>query len=149
MDTTRLLDPRRQLLNELMEKINSVVILFALNKDIPADEEWNKLVRAVDDIVALEKLAAQMNMGVTLTIYGHTDAIGNDKRNYVLSQERAKTVAALLYARGSSIPISTYGWGADYADKSEGQVVANAASRKIELRVHLVRQANDRINDGS
>lgn len=148
IDTRQLIDPRHQELNQLLSKIDGVSILFTLNKDIPLPEEQAKLKNAVDDLVALEKLAGQMNMGVTLTIYGHADATGTDKRNYEISQERAKTVAALLYARGSSIPLSIYGMGADYASRPEGQAVADASSRKIELRVHLVRLPADKIDTG-
>ena len=147
VDTSQLVDPRHQELNKLLMQINGVSILFVLNKDMPLPEEAPKLKAVVDDLVALEKLAEQMNMGVTLTIYGHADSTGSDKRNYEISQERAKTIAALLYAKGSSIPISIYGMGADYASRPDGHAVADANSRKIELRVHLVRLPADRTDD--
>ena len=38
-----------------------------------------------------------------------TDTVGSDKRNYEISQARTRTIAAMLYARGSSIPIAMYG----------------------------------------
>ena len=139
VDTSQLKDPRTQELNSLMQKVDGTLILFPVNKDAPVGEDQAKLVAAVDNIIVLEKLANQMGMGVTITIYGHTDATGNAKYNYELSQERAKTVAALLYARGSSVPISTYGMGADFAARHGEQAVADQASRKILIKVHLVR----------
>ena len=62
-----------------------------------------------------------------------------------MSQARTRTVAALLYARGSSMPIAMYGMGSQYP-KNRGDLTEEArlahedqASRRIELRVHLAR----------
>ncbi|MDR1397190.1 MAG: OmpA family protein [Desulfarculales bacterium] len=141
VDTSLLKDPLAQELNQLMARIDGTIIYFPLNKDLPETESAPKLIEAVDNIVALEKLAANMGMGITVTIYGHADAIGNEKYNYDLSQARAKTVAAMLYARGSSVPISTYGMGADFAAYEDGKPIADPGSRKIILKVHLARLA--------
>ncbi|MDR1045307.1 MAG: OmpA family protein [Candidatus Adiutrix sp.] len=130
-------------LKNLADEINRVVILFPLDKDQPLPEDAAKLRAAVDDLAALEKLAGRMNLAVALTIYGHTDSSGSQKYNYELSQARAKTLAAMLYARGSSIPISTYGMGADFAAEArsrDDRAAADQVSRKIELRVHLSRR---------
>jgi OOP family OmpA-OmpF porin len=141
VDTSRLQDPLAQELNQLMTSIDGTTIYFPLNKDLPEPEYANKLMQTVDSIVVLEKLAAKMGMGITITIYGHADATGNEKYNYELSQARAKTVAAMLYARGSSVPISTYGLGSDFAAHEEGKPAADPASRKIIIKVYLARLA--------
>ncbi|MDR2387990.1 MAG: hypothetical protein LBE80_10475, partial [Deltaproteobacteria bacterium] len=66
------------------------------------------------------------------------DATGQDRRNYELSEQRTKTVAAMLYAKGSSIPISNYGLGSQFSSKSEtGPPVEDQDSRKIELHVRV------------
>ena len=121
----------------LRDRINRVVIHFPLGKDTPVPEDLDKLTQAVDDLVALEKLADSMDMSVSLTIYGHADATGSETRNYDLSQARTKAVAARLYARGSAIPIANYGLGAEFASKADGadRPANDQASRKIELRV--------------
>jgi OOP family OmpA-OmpF porin len=139
VDTSNLKDPRARELNQLMAKIDGVTIYFPSDKALPEPQDAATLITAVDNIVQLEKLAAQMDMGITVTIYGHADAAGNEKYNYKLSQERAQTVAAMLYARGSSVPISTYGLGDNFAAQGSGGVKADAASRKIILKVHLAR----------
>ncbi len=149
VDTSNLIDPIRQEFDTVMARVNGVTILFSINKDTPTlAEESAKLTKAVDDLVLLEKLATRMDMGVSLIIYGHADALGSDKRNYEISLERAKTIAALLYARGSSIPISTYGFGAEHAKRPDGHAVADANSRKIELRVHLVNAPTSHLGEG-
>ncbi|MDR0881173.1 MAG: OmpA family protein [Candidatus Adiutrix sp.] len=130
----------------LVNKINETVILFPANKVQPLPEDGPKMEEAVTTLVTLEKLADSMDLAITLTIYGHADATGSTQYNYDLSQARAKALAALLYARGSSIPIATYGLGAEFApDMAEtaeaGQKKASdQSSRKIELRVHLNRR---------
>jgi outer membrane protein OmpA-like peptidoglycan-associated protein len=76
-------------------------------------------------------------VGVSVSVYGHADSLGQEKRNYELSQDRAKTLAAMLYARGASIPLTLYGMGAQYADASKNAQEGDQASRRIELKVHL------------
>ncbi len=134
-------DTRR--VKELTGEVNRTVIFFPLNKDQPVPEDADKLRRAVEALVDLEKLARAMDLAVTLTVYGHADATGGALHNYELSQARAKTLAAMLYSRGSSVPVSIYGLGADFAagaEETAKKAAADQASRKIELRVHLYRQ---------
>jgi OOP family OmpA-OmpF porin len=127
-------DADTRALKTLRDRINQRVILFPLGGDQPVPADQALLEQAVDDLIALEKLAASMDMLVSLIIYGHADVTGSDRRNYELSQARTKTVAAQLYARGSAIPISTYGLGSEFAAQDD------QSSRKIELRVDLHRR---------
>ncbi|MDR0355963.1 MAG: hypothetical protein LBJ64_09580 [Deltaproteobacteria bacterium] len=138
VDVSALRDPRTAALESLTEAINGVVIHFPTNSDQPIPEDQAVLVQAVDNLTALEKLAAEMQMSVSLVIYGHADAVGGDRRNYELSQERTKTLASMLYSRGSSIPITNYGLGSQHSARSEeGPPKEDLESRKIELRVRL------------
>lgn len=142
IDMTRLAeDPATVELTALRNKVNQVTIHFPSGGAQPVPEDVPLLTLAVDDLVVMEKLADTMGLAVALTIFGHADATGSDKRNYELSQERAKTMAAMLYARGSSIPIYTYGMGSGFAEPGESQAQASSqASRKIELRVDINRK---------
>ncbi|MDR2443240.1 MAG: OmpA family protein [Deltaproteobacteria bacterium] len=140
LDTSLLTDPRTMAMESLVAAINGVVIHFPTNKDEPVPEDRELLVMAVDNISQLEKLASEMQMSVTLIIYGHADATGQDRRNFELSEQRAKVVAAMLYARGSSIPIVNYGLGSQFSSGvgEEGKpAVEDPESRKIELRVKV------------
>jgi outer membrane protein OmpA-like peptidoglycan-associated protein len=122
----------------LTSSINGVVIHFPTNSDEPVPEDRPVLTKAVDEIAELESLAQQMQMGVTLVIYGHADATGTDRRNFELSESRTKTVAAMLYARGTSIPIVNYGLGSRFSARDgDGPPKGDPDSRKIELRVRL------------
>jgi OOP family OmpA-OmpF porin len=138
VDTSALIDPRTKEMETLVGSINGVVVHFPINSDVPIPEDMPALVQAVDNLVTLEKLATEMQMHVNLVIYGHADATGQDRRNYELSEQRTKTVAAMLYAKGSSIPISNYGLGSQFSSKSEtGPPVQDQDSRKIELHVRV------------
>lgn len=142
VDSSKLTDPRTMSMEVLVEAINGVVIHFPTNSFEPTPEDAPLLVKAVDNIVALEELAGQMRMSVTLVIYGHADAIGTDRRNFELSESRTKTIAAMLYARGSSMPIVNYGLGSQFSPKDEaGPPKEDPESRKIELRVRLTQSA--------
>ncbi|MDR1872378.1 MAG: OmpA family protein [Deltaproteobacteria bacterium] len=136
--TDNLVDPRSSEVERLVKAINGVVIHFPTNKDEPVPEDRPLLIEAVDNLVALEKLAQETQMQVNLVIYGHTDSTGQDRRNFELSEQRTKTIAALLYARGSSLPISNYGLGSQFSSRGEDNApVDDLASRRIELRVRL------------
>jgi OOP family OmpA-OmpF porin len=135
VDTTEISDPRMEELLSMVSLVENTVVEFPSGSNTPVPQDLPKLAKAVDTLAALERLAKSMGMSVSLTIYGHADATGSEQYNYDISQARAKTIAALLYARGSSLPLALYGMGADYADKSGRQ--GHQASRKIEMRVHL------------
>jgi outer membrane protein OmpA-like peptidoglycan-associated protein len=133
----RLEDPRAYRMHELVRAVESVAVEFPLGKDVPVPAEQPKLLKIVENLVELEKLGKDMGVSVSVTVYGHTDSLGQEKRNYELSQERAKTLAAMLYTRGSSIPLTIYGMGAQYADSSKNSREGDQSSRRIELKVHL------------
>jgi hypothetical protein len=142
VDTDNLRDPRSDELTRLVRAVESVRVEFPLGGDMPVPSDLPVLLDAVDKLVALEKLAREMGISAGVTIYGHADAIGTPKRNYEVSQARAKTLASMLYAKGSGLPVSTYGMGSDYADKGHPSTGLEQADRRIELRVHLIRAAD-------
>jgi outer membrane protein OmpA-like peptidoglycan-associated protein len=137
IDMEDLEDPRMHRMRELVLAVESVSVEFPLGKDTPVPQDQPKLLRIVEDLVELEALGKDMGVSVSVTVYGHTDSLGQEKRNYELSQERAKTLAAMLYARGASIPLTIYGMGAQYAGSSASPREGHQASRRIELKVHL------------
>ncbi|MDR1545904.1 MAG: hypothetical protein LBU12_04185 [Deltaproteobacteria bacterium] len=138
LDTTLLQDPRSMEMESLIASINGLIIHFPTNKAEPVPEDLPALNMAVNNLVALERLATEMQMSVNLVIFGLADATGQDRRNYELSEQRTKTVAAMLYARGCSIPIANYGLGSQFSAQSEeGGPLEDPESRRIELRVRL------------
>ena len=147
VDMSALHDPLLENISTKIREIESVSIEFPSGKSEPVPSDAPKLAKAVDTLVELEQLAQQMGFSMSLTIYGHADTVGNDKRNYEISSERTRTVASMLYAKGSSIPVAMYGMGSKYPKaqaEETGQTPprrSDQSSRRIEMRVHLVRSA--------
>lgn len=138
VDMSGVFDPLTHELKKLVEIVETTVVVFPFNKAVPVGGEHEKLVMAIDALVALEELAKDMGMTVSLTVYGHADKVGSDKSNYEISQARATTIASMLYAQGASIPLSLYAMGAEHARDGEGvDGLGDLASRRVELRVHL------------
>ncbi|MDR1777328.1 MAG: OmpA family protein [Desulfovibrio sp.] len=154
VDVSGLRDPAMDRISELIAQVEATVVEFALGKDTPVPEDAPKLQKAVDSLVELENIVKKMGFTVSLVIYGHADATGTDKRNYEISQARTRTVAAMLYGRGSSMSVAMYGMGASYPKdgQKEGQAEqapkhagadarGDQSSRRVELRVHVLRSA--------
>ncbi len=144
VDVTRLRDPLIEEVLDLVKAINGASIEFPLGKDFPVGENLARLEETVDHLVQLEKIARKSDLILSLTVYGHADTIGSEKRNYEISLARSKTIAAMLYAKGTSIPISLYGMGSKFhkenSQKDNGNPYAgDQSSRRIELRVSLAR----------
>jgi outer membrane protein OmpA-like peptidoglycan-associated protein len=105
-----------------------------------------KTLRKVAD--AMNKLL-EKDPGEVFLIEGHTDAVGSDKANLVLSDQRASTVASLL-SEVYGIPpenMSVQGYGERYLKiRTEA---AEQQNRRVAIRrvTSLVRPANVSSND--
>ncbi|MDR0453393.1 MAG: OmpA family protein [Deferribacteraceae bacterium] len=137
VDISEIYDPRFNELEMRISEIEKIYIQFPHDKSYPVGQDAQKLEDVVNLLVKLEKLAKEMNLNVSLTVYGHTDLTGSIKYNYELSQERAKTIAYMLFARGAHIAVSIFGMGSDYAENSHD----DPEKRRIELKVTLLPNA--------
>ena len=143
VDVSGVQDPMMAQITSMIDEVESTVIEFPLNKDTPVPTDAPKLKRAIDMLVELENITKRMGFSISLTIYGHADSRGDPKRNYEISQSRARTVAGMLYAKGSSMPVAIYGMGSEYprrgreASRQPPPGTEDQASRRIELRVHF------------
>ena len=146
VDVSGVRDPMMDQISSMIAEVESTVIEFPFGKDTPVPADMPKLKKAIDTLVELENITKRMGFSASLTIYGHADALGDTKRNYEISQARARTVAGMLYAKGSSMPVAIYGMGADYprGDSEAARNRENQASRRIELRVHFALSASAR-----
>ena len=143
VDLTGVRDPQMDRITAMVREVEGTVVEFPLGRDAPVPADMEKLKKAIDTLVNLEKIAREMGFSAALTIYGHADTVGNETRNFEISQARARTVAAMLYARGSSMPVATYGLGSEYPKGGRTDTDEQAkrrddqSSRRIELRVHF------------
>ena len=76
---------------------------------ITADEE-PKLARAYDDIATAIRRYGKL-IDVKLFITGHTDTVGDRRDNAILSERRARAIAAYFRDRGVRVPIYYAGLG--------------------------------------
>ncbi|MDR3163448.1 MAG: hypothetical protein LBT81_06300 [Helicobacteraceae bacterium] len=135
IDTSGLSDPEVNLLADIIEHIEAVEIEFPLGQAVPVGKNAVLLEELVDSLVDLEFQAGKLGLIPTLSVYGHADRVGNVKFNYDISLARSQMLAAMLYAKGSTIPISIYGMGSQYPAHNNGEERSN---RRIELKVKLV-----------
>ncbi len=124
---------------------------FSLDSDVLF--EFNKATlkpaasQALDQLFA-DILAANPKDGVA-TVIGHTDRLGSDAYNQTLSEQRARTVADYLIAkglfadkvraegRGESSPVT----GGNCPDGAKAQMIACLApDRRVEVRLTGVSQ---------
>lgn len=141
VDISGLEDPRMTEIVAFIREIEAVHIEFPTGQAQPVRTDRAKLAQAVDNLVRLEGLATQMGLAPSLTIYGHADSTGTEQANYEISRARTQMLAAMLYARGSSMPIAMYGMGSSYpkgGESAQGEPKPDQASRRIEMRVHLM-----------
>lgn len=143
VDVSGVRDPMMEHISAMIAEVENTVVEFPLGKDTPRPADLPRLKKAIDTLVELENITKRMGFSASLTIYGHADTVGDEKRNYEISQARARTVASMLYAKGSSMPVAIYGMGSEYPRDgrgADGQAAArkeDQASRRIELRVHF------------
>ena len=143
VDTSGLYDPRVAGLTDLIKSVETTVVRFPLDGNIPIPSDQPALNKVIADLVALERLANEMGLAVNLTIYGQADATGSESHNYEISQARARMIASKLFAQHANIPTTIYGIGSDLTQGVDGkkETGEDQNRRKIDLRVRLVKIA--------
>ena len=93
--------------------------------EIKSKTELNKLIRFL-----------QQNEKIKMEISGHTDDVGSDNDNQVLSEKRAKAVVDYLSGNGISKSRLTYkGYGESKPVAANSSEVNRQLNRRIEMRV--------------
>jgi outer membrane protein OmpA-like peptidoglycan-associated protein len=107
-------------------------VVFASGKSDITDEEEAKLrepLRLLKD--AASKYAAQMN--VQLYVAGHTDTVGKAQDNQLLSEKRARAIAAYFAEHGlTGMPILVRGFGEGAPVVKTADNVAEAKNRRAQ-----------------
>lgn len=113
-------------------KVGNAVVLnnifFETNKSDLKQQSENELQRLV--------LFMKVNQNLKIEIAGHTDNVGSDEKNMLLSESRAKAVAEYLKTKGISENRLTYkGYGETEPVAPNETVDGRALNRRTEIRV--------------
>jgi outer membrane protein OmpA-like peptidoglycan-associated protein len=113
-----------------MPRIDLDTITFDFGSAEVGQDQADKLQSVADAI----KKILDNNPAETFLIEGHTDAVGSDQANLVLSDERADSVASLLTSM-FDIPsenLTTQGYGEEYLKVDTEE--ANRQNRRVTIR---------------
>lgn len=84
--------------------------------------------------VRIAELVAGVPQGAAVSVTGHTDDVGTDADNLVLSQARAETVAAAVAAARADLGLQVQGRGEAEPVVSNGEPEGREANRRVEIR---------------
>jgi OOP family OmpA-OmpF porin len=82
----------------------------------------------------IETLVGDIPDGAAVSVTGHTDDIGSEADNLVLSQQRAAAVAAAVTAARGDLTIQVAGVGESEPVASNSQAEGREANRRVEIR---------------
>jgi outer membrane protein OmpA-like peptidoglycan-associated protein/tetratricopeptide (TPR) repeat protein len=103
-------------------------IFFDTNKFIIKDESKPELQKLIDFLA--------LNKTVKIEISGHTDNVGTDRSNQVLSEDRAKAVYQYLIANGIDVSRLSYkGYGETQPIASNDTDEGRAKNRRTEFKI--------------
>jgi outer membrane protein OmpA-like peptidoglycan-associated protein len=103
-------------------------LIFEITKSVIEPESFSQLDNVVDMLTENPKMVIQLE--------GHTDYLGNDKKNLKLSQERVDAVKAYLVKKGiSKSRVKTVAFGGTKPLSREDTPDAHRLNRRVELRI--------------
>jgi len=100
--------------------------------------DFNKATLKPESIPVMDKTADILlkNPDVKIEIQGHTDIIGSDKHNQILSLQRAETVKYYLIAKGvAANRLTTVGYGKTRPIADNKTEQGRSINRRIELKI--------------
>lgn len=122
---------REQVAKQTIQQAKIVVnaaVLFKFDSAVISKEGRSLLV---EKVVSLKPVAVE--------VYGHTDQIGSEKYNQVLSEKRAEAVKAFLVSQGLNKDIiTTKGYGESQLLCKEAHPSKNGACASKNRRVEIV-----------
>lgn len=90
--------------------------------------------RQLNDIV--QAIAKQeIDADCVIDISGHTDTLGSDANNHILSKRRAKEVADKIKTAFPNVIVNPQGWGERRLETMTYDGEHNAANRRVQIKV--------------
>ena len=85
-------------------------------------------------VARLADLVADVPQGIAVSVIGHTDDVGSDADNLVLSQQRAETVAGAVAAARPDLILDIEGRGESDPVESNSDPEGREQNRRVEIR---------------
>ncbi len=124
---------RKSSFNEEIEK-NGYVDLYGLYFDFGSDKITPESLSAIEQIVDYLK----KHPTIKVQIEGHTDNIGSDNSNKILSEKRAIAVKNEIVKKGINAErLSTKGFGSKEPISSNNTDVGRAQNRRVTIRKQM------------
>ncbi len=127
-------------LGEMAQEVTAGDMLAALDKDgfmaLDIHFDTGQAVIKPESEPIVEQIAVLLreNPELKLSIEGHTDNIGDAKSNKVLSEQRAKAVAAAVAAKGIEMGrLTAVGWGQEKPVADNRSEEGRAKNRRVEI----------------
>lgn len=125
---------------DLKQDVTANEMLDALNKDghvaLYINFDTGKATMKPDSAPIIEQIAAMMKSApsLKLAVEGHTDNVGDAKKNKKLSEERANAVAQAIAGKGiDKGQMSSAGFGAEKPVDDNKTESGRAKNRRVEL----------------
>ena len=100
---------------------------------------WDEFEKKTNKNFAIKKVLKKLDIpSLKIEISGHTDNVGSESFNYLLSQQRADAVLTYLLSKGvDNSRITAKGYGKDKPVASNENSEGRAANRRVEIRIIL------------
>ena len=125
---------------DLKQEITATDMLDALNKDghvaLYINFDTGKSTMKPDSAPIIDQIAAMMKSApsLKLSVEGHTDNVGDAKKNKKLSEERANAVAQAIAAKGiDKARMASAGFGSEKPVDDNKKESGRAKNRRVEL----------------
>ncbi|HEX8775408.1 MAG TPA: OmpA family protein [Pyrinomonadaceae bacterium] len=120
------------------ERAERRVILFVLDTTELAQGQSDDLEKLGADLRELLRLAPYAEKSVRVEVVGHTDQLGTEETNLLLSRERAEQVRSLLAAKlGNAVELTATGVGASAPLREERTEEDRPFNRSVTLKITL------------
>ena len=136
------LDRLERALSEIVETRRTALgLVMNLGSDA-IEFEFDRAVLGANDRELLSRIAGILltSTGYSVFVYGHTDDVGTEEYNQLLSERRAQSVRDYLVEAGiGSAIITTKGYGKSSPRVSSTNQEARARNRRVEIGIVDVR----------
>lgn len=124
----------------LKQEVTATDMLDALNKDghvaLYINFDTGKATIKSDSLPIIDQIATMMksNPALKLAVEGHTDNVGDAKKNKKLSEDRANAVAQAIVAKGiDKGRLTSAGFGSERPVEDNKAESGRAKNRRVEL----------------